>query len=966
MKSLKKIASNVGMSLLVTVCIALLSTYAFGDLVDWLENVSYYFRYSLKFSGNEKSISADPPEYGIEIVDIDDMSMEKMGKYWSWDRSVQARMVDTLSGHFPAAIAFDVLFYDREDKKHQERLENIFSRVTGGNPQITGVSVHDQLMSAIDYDEQFARSIRKSGRVFMGLCLADESDYGFTSQIAHRMDMAWHESLNPASALIFPRDITATIIDKKTIVDGIYPDLAQGARQIGHVNVIDVGQDGVIKEIPLLYRFGNFDPVYLPLSIRTVATLFGTPNEEIKLKPEQYLDIGKPFKVFKNRKGDLRYSYPDVTSAQIRAILNSKDEIFALKDKEKLDITSFLVMEKDQLGRICLVLRASSSPLPFELSEALLEKDEELLNLEVGSELTLPEDYTVSRGSDYEWYVLMPDGIEIMLTEQELRTIALLKPEDLPMGSSERKLLFFDFWVKRQNGVLVSSLPVLRGATLTELLETGWGGLQSMERDSRRDFGKTVQIPLRKGNRHLVTYFGKASKPFPYNHFYDIVNNRIQSAMEGKIFLVGSTSASLFDIKPVPHDKQFPAVEIHASLMNSLLTDTFVKRLPPWMDLAVLLAVGLIIALMAFFLKPLWSGLFLAGFIFAYLLACMVVFENFLWIEMVRPVITIILSFTAVMGFRYMTEEKDRKFLQSTFKQYLSPELIDIMYTQKQRPQLGGEEGIRTAYFTDIQGFSTFSEKLGSPTKLVELLNEYLSAMTDILLSHYGTLDKYEGDAIIAFFGAPVPMADHAIQACQTALDMQTALGELRKKWFSEGEKWPQIVHNMRMRIGINTGAITTGNMGSAVRMNYTMMGDAVNLAARLESAAKQYGVYTMISHYTYNMIREQFSARQLDKIRVVGKSEPVVIYELLGRKGELDPALSSLMDIYSSALEHFYSRQWQKAEELLTRAHEMEPNRTVSPSGVTPSLRLLELTREYKINPPGPDWDGVRGLTSK
>jgi adenylate cyclase len=381
----------------------------------------------------------------------------------------------------------------------------------------------------------------------------------------------------------------------------------------------------------------------------------------------------------------------------------------------------------------------------------------------------------------------------------------------------------------------------------------------------------------------------------------------------------------------------------------------------------VLLLVGIIIGLASFLFKPLTGAILTIVMVFAYFLIAMTLFgSDHLWIEIARPVLTILLTFTAVMAYRYITEEKDRKFLQSTFKQYLSPELIDIMYNKKQQPMLGGEEGVRTAFFTDIQGFSTFSEKLGSPTRLVELLNEYLSEMTDTLLKHYGTLDKYEGDAIIAFFGAPMPMDDHAYQACLTALDMQNSLGVLRKKWVSEGDKWPEIVHQMRMRIGVNTGLITTGNMGSAIRKNYTMMGDAVNLAARLESAAKQYGVYTMISSFTQDLIKDSFETRQVDKITVVGKTEPVVVYELITKKGDLDPEAVKMLDLFNEGLNYFYAQEWDKSIKILQEAHLLEPFKEIAPKGMTPSKKIIQYCEMYKSNPPGPDWDGVMSLTSK
>ncbi|HMA64789.1 MAG: adenylate/guanylate cyclase domain-containing protein, partial [Fibrobacterota bacterium] len=468
-------------------------------------------------------------------------------------------------------------------------------------------------------------------------------------------------------------------------------------------------------------------------------------------------------------------------------------------------------------------------------------------------------------------------------------------------------------------------------------------------------------------NDFIVTFFGPKKIPFKYFSYYDILNNTIQGELDGKIFIVGSSASGLFDLKTVPIDKQYPGMEVHASIMNSLLTNTFITRLSDIHNFAILLIIGMFIGFISYMFKPLIGIITSLFALFVYgLIAFHFFSENKIWIEIARPLLTIIFSFSAVMVFRYITEERNRMFLQNTFKQYLSPELIDIMYKNRKQPALGGDEGVRSAFFTDIQGFSTFSEKLGSPTRLVELLNEYLGEMTDILLKHFGTLDKYEGDAIIACFGAPMQMDDHAYQACLTALDMQSALAKLRKKWISEGDKWPQIVHEMRMRIGINSGVITAGNMGSSIRKNYTIMGDAVNLAARLESAAKQFGVYTMISQATYDLVKDHFVVRQVDKIQVVGKSEPVVVYELISEKSTLTTDYEMLLALYNDGLSLFYKQQWSAAKDILTKAHEIEPYRTIAPGGMTPSLKIISYSEYYKNNPPGADWDGVSKLTSK
>jgi len=963
MKIFKKISVKFGIASLVGAGVAFFLWLDAIRFVEQLENASYDLRYRFKYEGGAAA-DASYPDYGIHIVDIDERSMAKLGSYWNWNRGFQATMIDSLSSRFSAAIVFDVLFYAQEDHNQRSRFEVIIDKALE-NDSLALLKVprlKEQLLSSVDYDLQLQNAIERSGRVFLGLNMSEGSDYrNMISPVAHRMNMEWHNSLNPASALTFPDSIRGYISNTKTIIDGIYPENARAAREIGHLNVI--GVDEVIREIPLFFRFADYEPLYLPLSIRTAVTLFGTPNNEVVFKPHEYVDIGKPFKIFKDNEGEISFSYPDFTKAQLEIILNEREKILSLKNNERIRISSYAALFRDACGRAGLEMRAGK--IPHEGALALIAATARLKEMDIDDETELDGGFFVMRDSDTEWELVIGSQ-SFWLNDSDLKTLASLTADDLRLDSSKhRKLLFFDFWVKREKGILISPLPVLRAASLAELLQNSMDDINAIASGGRRDFGKAIRIPLRAAaaQRHIVTYFGPGSKPFPYFSFSDVMENNINDELEGRVFVVGSTSPAMFDIKPAPHEKDYPAVEIHASIMNSIFTDTFVRRLSVQQDFLLLVIVGMWVSLMALLFKPLWSGLCTAAGLILYVVLAFNLFSSqFLWIEIVRPILAIIISFSTVMAYRYMTEQKDRKFLQSTFKQYLSPALIDIMYTQKQKPQLGGEEGVRTAFFTDIAGFSTFSEKL-TPTKLVELLNEYLTAMTDILLSRHGTLDKYIGDAIVAFWGAPVPLPEHARLACDTALDMQQKLEALRQKWLSEGGKWPQIVHDMRMRIGINTGTITTGNMGSAVRMNYTMMGDSVNLAARLESAAKYYGVYTIISHYTYEMIKNDFEARMLDKITVVGKSEPIIIYELLSRKGELTSQTSGLLEVYNQGIKSYYSKDFKNAQAYFAKAAQMEPDRADKKS---PSNRFEEMCRNFIENPPQSDWDGVNRLTSK
>jgi class 3 adenylate cyclase len=367
-------------------------------------------------------------------------------------------------------------------------------------------------------------------------------------------------------------------------------------------------------------------------------------------------------------------------------------------------------------------------------------------------------------------------------------------------------------------------------------------------------------------------------------------------------------------------------------------------------------------------------------------------------VKVVPLVAANLVLFVSLLIYKLLTEEKDKQFLKATFSSYLAPELIDQMYESKTMPKLGGEPGIRTAFFTDIQGFSTFSEKL-TAEELVELLNEYLNSMTNILLDEKGTLDKYIGDAIIGIFGAPMPLADHSVRALRVAVNMQANLARLREKWRAEvaapgenrnsknlppeewepGKKWPVIVYDMRVRVGINSGDMVTGNMGSTMRMNYTMMGDPVNLAARLEAGAKQFGVYTLVSEMTLNqrftneagqevLTRDLVHHRFIDRITVVGKSEPVEVFEVIGIKGESDISAEeqALFTLFDEGVKAYQATQWDKALEIFHKTKEME---LFKKNKYTPSKMYIERCEEFKVNPPvppGEKWDGVFRMTQK
>ena len=506
-------------------------------------------------------------------------------------------------------------------------------------------------------------------------------------------------------------------------------------------------------------------------------------------------------------------------------------------------------------------------------------------------------------------------------------------------------------------------------------------------------------IPVNSEGFALINYYGP-NYTIPSYPVVDILRGRVApEKLKNKAVIVGGAAIGMADLWPSPFSPALFGVEKQATTVENILQNDFL-RCPTWVtyvNIAAVLFLGVLMGIVLPSLTTMWSIPFALICFLTYSAVVQFAFVKYrLLLNFTCPALEIVLVYTAVSAYRYLTEERDRKFLQVTFASYLAPELIEDMFNSKTMPELGGEARTITAYFTDIEDFSAFSEKL-TAQQLVELLNEYLCAMTDILISEKGTLDKYEGDAIIAFFGAPMELPDHGLRAARVAVVMQNKLLGLREKWRNEkqspdepnrntknlpfeewapGDKWPKIVHRMKMRIGINTGEIVVGNMGSSMRMNYTMMGDPVNIAARLEVAGKQYGVYTLVSEYTLDLefnhngekkrIMDMVEARMIDNITVVGKSEPVKVYEVCAMKGDLSDQEKELFKVFDEGMQHYLKMEWDEAVAKFNEALKIE---RVPDGKTTPSEVYIQRCKAFKENPPvapGEKWDGVFRLTRK
>ena len=494
-----------------------------------------------------------------------------------------------------------------------------------------------------------------------------------------------------------------------------------------------------------------------------------------------------------------------------------------------------------------------------------------------------------------------------------------------------------------------------------------------------------IRIPTDETGKLLINYYGP-EYTFSYYSISDVILGKIPpETFKDKIVLLGFTSAIYQDLHSTPFQQgTFPGVEIHATIIENIIRNDFLIK-PEWatpVEAFMIIVSGIVLGIILHRLNS-HVGAFLS--FLCLIIIAGIAYSSFLfqriWLNVTFPFLFIILDYLVITTYKYFAEERKRKEVKHAFQHYVAPTVVDHMLETVDQLRLGGERRQMTVLFSDIRGFTSISETM-EPEDLVLFLNQYLSAMTKIVMQYEGTVDKYMGDAIMAFYSAPLSQPDHAIRACKTAVDMITQLQtfretqihdktwkrslrqtnltnrpqdvkELIEQWEAKG-LWP-----MQIGIGINSGDMIVGNMGSAERFDYTIMGDNVNLASRLEGINKQYGTNIIISQFTYHLIKEEpFIVRELDSVRVKGKLQPVTIYELLGY-GTLHEPQQEFVNAFNKGLDAYKERQWSQAITFFREASQIEPDDT-------PSTMYIERCTEYLKNPPPEDWDGVFVMKTK
>ena len=970
----------------------------------------------------------------VQLAAIDETSLGMLGK-WPWTRDVHARYLKNIQRFSPEMIHFDIAFVD------PEKVPQFFIEKYSAKPAL----LSEISGSFLDMDKIFENELKKYNNVLVDLILFSFERPGLPEEFLNRITATEKHMLNysqPAAPddLIHFKSleplVNGILKNSMPVTVSLWPDKDDKIRNFllyhtyetqnkERLNMFSVVLAMIMKYYSVSKDYVNIKKDSVTLNYAKVPYL--NTDNSIKITETDFEALKKKIVKLHNPGSGynkMLYNY----------CLNEYNVLYPEDEAKKPSLPVHLVKKENNTFELIKgrEIYDAASALGSKKIDIIMYQEKNVVIKTLWKHHGIPNTFAINYAGRQDIQYLDPQTRQLSKhsTIPMESYLSIYNIENLPELPSSDKNKISRFWnpktekwfrklcLERYNSVLVScqkqygelsSENVMRYASEDDPFN-GQFLFYKMFFDGIDDLTARGEIARPENLADFTSLYPQwieaSGLPQPKDfflsekHIFTALQEEYQKLIykyyDKFIFTAAYSTGMADDIKVTPYGTMF-GINVIINAFNTIVTDNQLSFSPFWLNM-------LLIIIFTLGLSAVYGGLnvrinsyifivsFVATFISSYL-----IFSSFnLYIKTVPVLMANVSIFVAVTVIKVLTEEKDKKFLKATFASYLAPELIDQMYESKQMPKLGGEAGVRTAFFTDIQGFSTFSEKL-SAEQLVELLNEYLGSMTDIMLSEKGTLDKYIGDAIIGIFGAPAMISDHSYRALKAAVGMQRNLDRLREKWKLEkeepgrprnvknlpepewepGAKWPRIVWDMRVRIGVNTGDMVTGNMGSTMRMNYTMMGDTVNLAARLEAGAKQFGVFTLVSESVLQHEWEDgqgvkhrsgdlVEARFIDRITVVGKSEPVEVYEVIALKGELTDKEQELFKLFAEGVKCYQDMKWDQALEIFIKTREMEIYKN---NKYTPSKMYIERCEAFKINPPvsqGEKWDGVFRMTQK
>lgn len=962
----------------------------------------------------------------VAVLAIDDASIEREGR-WPWPREKIGRLIENAVDAGAKIVAFDVVFSESDPNSSIKTLSKLKFQISQAklknrnavSPEI--LEMISKELEASNSDKKFGETIGLyQDSVVMGSYFDYESfnageianpmrDYCIDAHYSRTYEKKYWEK-----EAIFP-----IVVDPTAGKEGAKrPPQALLERTALHITSTEIGRaakwfsanptavNAVIESLRVL-------DVEIPADIVPILFVWANIGDEQGLY--DLLDSDPGLKRFANRPmilqifsitlkaltppqlADLRQDLSSEVMAYCRRFLTNDDEL--------LDKTKW-AKSVDQPAEVI------DSQWPIFGYEPLWEE----LKAEgkVQSNSTLKEEIQSWKSSAHMNSVKGYERAWISIPEVAATTkhTGFFNAELDPDGTVRRTML-----LSRRGNFYIPSL-----ALKTFLLDRGLQARFSYKPDQRRSILSEkngdnrvkrkiisqvevidrndkvrMQIPVDEAGRMMINYSGP-QQMFEYVSASSILNNErdvlVQSRkqdsetgikgtytakiekkkfLKDKLLIVGATAIGVYDLRLSPFEENYPGVETHANVLSNLLTEDsrasgeaipstqpgFLKVHPleehyMWI---MILAGGLLISAALTWLGSVYGLLLTVGLLLSiYFLDRYVLFANGYVFNVSIPTITVFLNFVGITSYKYFTEERKKQELKGTFAKYVSPAIVDEILKDPGNIELGGKKVELTVMFSDVRGFTTISEKL-DPRALSNLLNSYLTPMTDLVFETKGTLDKYMGDAIMAFWGAPIPLEDHPQRAATCALKMLKKLKVLQQEYAAKG------LPTIDIGIGLNTGDMSVGNMGSNTVRSYTVMGDSVNLGSRLEGINKEYGTRIIVSEFTQKRIAQDFITREVDWVRVKGKAQPVRIFELMGTKasGPLAPEgqLLALLPEFEKGFRLYHERKFDQAVVAFTAALNTKPDDECS-------QLYIERCTEYLAEPPGNDWDGVYTMKTK
>lgn len=979
-KLLSQLLSPLTLGLLIAVVVSILVSQYYKapekfETVTKLNQLVYDWR--LKARG---SLEGHPD---IAILAIDDRSLQQEGR-WPWPRQKVAELIRRTTEAGAKLVAFDMVFSEEDPNSSRSTLIDVQSKLQKkkiNNQEITEV-LEEQISSA-DSDLILGNTVKSaSEKLVMGAIYESPvnfADHSPTSELCYNIlarytapDSYWRNEelliLTPVE-LKLPDPLIQHVqkylgdVLEQDVIKGWLADNQKARDQLNGLITL-IGDPLTIDLVPVLIQYwlsGKLNEVELPepansmlsegladifiLSRRASLTSridtikanycsrFFTQDDEL-LSEAAYVRVNDSSEGYEDH--NLAKAWPEI-QAKASELKDFSLEDYVRQTGEKATHSQVLATD---LWRVNIPKIASNT------------KHTGFFNAFVDNDGVIRNSYLFARYG--EWYI----------PSLALKSLATLSQKNPAIDWRMRQASYFNSTTK----------------SYTERKERSPAKLWLRDEDEKL----VLDLPIDSEGKILINYAGP-QKSFPHINAADILSDedtvevkkgktpkRVlkEDALKDKILLLGPTAMAIFDMRTTPFEENYPGVETHANVLSNLLIEYqrannqapagsenvpgFLRKLPSEGKVMpfVLLILGAIVAFAISYFGSVAGLLITTAILTAiYLVDRFLFFDRGFVISAMFPAALTLGQFVVLTFHKYFTEERKKRELKGVFEKYVSPSIVAEVLSHPENLELGGRKQDLTVMFSDVRGFTTISEKL-DPRELSRLLSNYLTPMTQLVFKNKGTLDKYMGDAIMAFFGAPVKYPDNAKWACRCALEMLVKLKELQALFKSQG--LPEI----DIGIGLNTGEVSVGNMGSDTVQSYTVMGDAVNLGSRLEGINKEYGTRIVISEFTQKALGPEFATRELDWVKVKGKLLPVKIFELVG-EGKIPEQTSLTLQAFAEGFSFYHKQQWTEAMSAFEKALSHTPNDP-------PSELYIERCQEYLVNPPPSDWDGVFTMTTK